>query len=255
MNSIPKFDAGLFVATIRRDQRASGKSLMGRPSLTQDTLSAIRLTAKHLLNVAPDGIVTSEDAEFLAVRFEEMCRRQKRHVDSQHRPAILQHLVTDLLVNCTATGSTPRQLVSVTLYWGGICPSLPGEFAEFGDTPWIFKHAAINNAWDPRGLLCKVRADIGAMSGEHEFGVFADTPGIIKYAVLNNPADPRDLLRRVQADIVALPLEAEFRNFHNTPWIFKYAATHNPNESRDFLRRAQKGEVRWIEKTGEMLTC
>ena len=51
------------------------------------------------------------------------------------------------------------------------------EFAEFSETPGIFRQVAVSNPTDPRAALRRVQKTIAAMKTEPEFAEFSETPG------------------------------------------------------------------------------
>lgn len=171
--------AAAFMQAVRVTQAESGKSMTGASLLSLEQEEAIIEAARNSALVAAvkehaqvDGAVN-----YLAGRFEEMCRRQRMEVSKELRPAVLKLLVTELLVNHKALDGLPvEKLIPVTAYQGAVVPELKKEFGHF--PAWIIEEGARERPNNPRGFLVRIETEAKTMAGEAEFERFRDTPSV-----------------------------------------------------------------------------
>jgi hypothetical protein len=243
--------AAAFMQAVRVMQAESGRTLAGQSLLSLEQEEAIIETARNsaLVGAVKEQAQVDGAVNHLAMRFEEMCRRQRMEISKELRPAMLKLLATELWVNHKALRLPAEKVTPVTVYQGAIGPELEKGFERFRDKPWIFTTAAVSHASNPRGFLTKVAESVDEMASEPEFERFRDTPGIFATAAAHNPSNPRAYVREKIQTIDAILKEPEFEHLRDTPSIITVAVCSSSSDPRDYLRERKNGG--WRSRVSE----
>jgi hypothetical protein len=227
------------MSEVRQVQRESDRPLRGKTFLSDGIQSESKRTRDHSgllaeLARSSEGYVPPNVQQLAFERFEEMCRRRKLSIPKELRPPIYRLLALELVVNSSVLQAEPEQIASATLYNGSL-DEMVSRFADFRDTPWIFRHVAVNNPSDPEGFLTGVLETITRLSADERFADFRDTPGIFQRAAVHNSSDPEGFLTGVLETITRLSADERFADFRDTPGIFRQAAVNNPSDPESYL--------------------
>jgi hypothetical protein len=246
--------AAAFMQAVRVTQAESEKRFKGPNFLSLEQEEEIIDAARNSALVAAVKEHTQVDGgvNYLAERFEEMCRRQRMEVSKELRPAVVKLLATELLVNQKALDRLPvEKLIPVTASQGGIVPELKKEFGHF--SAWTIENAVKYYPGHPRGYLSKVDEESKAIANETEFERFRKAPGIFEDAAARYPSNPRAYVREKIKTMDAILKEPEFEHLHKRPDIVSVAvcSTHDP---RAFLRKERRWQTRIEEKPEESAT-
>jgi hypothetical protein len=243
--------AAEFMADVREEQAASGKTLSGRTNISSERVIAILREAEtsNLIRAVADSLGGQQSLQKLFERFEEMCRRRKTHLPDALRPAITRLLAAELFSNTSALACSPDNAVSVTLHCGACAHDLMSDpdFAEFCDAPSIFRQVALSNPSDPRASLKRAQEAIATLINDEEFVEFRDTPKLFRFVAIWHPSDPKAALQKIRLIIAELSADDQFAEFRDTPWIFERVAIHNPTNPKEALKKAKKLTVELID--------
>ncbi len=238
-------EAALFMKEVREAQLHGGKSLRGRLRISTEQRQAIQVISISnpvIIGLREELNVDRKSVDSLYERFEEMCRRQKKPINKNMRPAILERLTLELWLNQKALNAPAVRLISATLYNGAIGWELMEQFPDFSDSPSLFVYVLENHPSAPVEFLTKVRGIVTELKNEDEFKDFP--PHTIKYAAVNKPQDPRAFLRKVRNAVAGILHEKEFRPLENMRSAVLRAAVTAPQKSRSVLRKKIKNKDR-----------
>lgn len=196
-----------FMEEVRRAQRASGKALHGRAvnsphnSVCSGIMKRTEGGAARLLTGESSAMIDAVDK--LAVRFDEMCRRQGAHhlLTEKMSADIVQRLAWELKENCEALGSSrPEKFISVTLYNGAIAPRLLLKNAFFKKAFAVHRACELRPL-DPQSFLTEAKKKAQELMKRSEdpqdpLCVFKDAPSMFVHAVVAAPNDPLKHLKK-----------------------------------------------------------
>jgi hypothetical protein len=187
--------AAEFMRGVRLTQRGRGR-FGGANYLAPETKRAITeaLDNSALVAAVKKSAQADLPVNWLAERFEEMCRRQGTAVDVELRPSVVKLLALELWINNIALGEPgAEQLLAVTMRQGAIAPELLREFAEY--PRYMVTTAMRGWASEPRDMLLRANKEIMLLSAEPEFQRVA--PSILRHHAINSPLDVRARLRKL----------------------------------------------------------
>jgi hypothetical protein len=190
--------AAAFMAEIRLAQAGRSAKLRGNNYLAPEQQRAITeaLSNSPLVGSVKESAHIDLPVNYLAERFEEMCRRQGAAVDAELRPSVIKLLATELWVNSQALGVPAKRLLSATLHHGAIAPELIREFPERARFSLI--HAMTATPENPRALLDRASQSIALLSSKPEFrGLMERNPAAIEEAVILRPNKAESRLRQL----------------------------------------------------------
>lgn len=217
-------------------------------------------------------------------RFEEMCRRRDVSIPGELRPAVYRLLALEAAVNASVFEAEPRHVASATVLHGSLgylaerFPEYAGllrktlrhsptdpegvltrtreiearlaedeRFADFRDTPFVFRVVAIGNPTDPEDYLLRARAAVDRLAADERFADFRDTPGLFRQAAVRNTSDPEGYLTRVRTTTARLAADDRFAHLRGTPHLFGKAAANYPSDPEGFLAKelARRRATAW----------
>lgn len=194
--------AAAFIEEVRRAQNASGKLQTGGNFLSpRQKLEVSRATAGSALVAAVKTSVNADlSVNYLAERFEEMCRRQEATVDAELRPSIVKLLAAELLVNQKALDVPAKKLISATLHHGAIVPELLKEYDKLPYSRLAVYSAVTARPGAPREFLERAAEEIKALSTDPEFRLLLEKrPSDLPVAAIH-PGSARSRLRKIAKD-------------------------------------------------------
>jgi hypothetical protein len=216
-----------FMEKVREKQYKEGKPMRGATGIDESVKQAIASASNNsgfISSLEESDIISNQNATKMFVRFEEMCRRRNMEMSAEIRPSIMKILCGELFSNQTAFTDNSDEVLSVTVYHGSVLGLLAEtEFAEFKDSPFIFKRAVVGFPSDPRGFLRKVIADTKSLSSDERLKEFSDVPFIFRYAAVHNPKEPAKLLLDLSDSIKKGTDDVGFSNMNRSDQI-RYAA-------------------------------
>ena len=198
--------AANFMQAARVRQAESEKRFMGQSFLSDEQENAIIQAAGNsaLVKAVKDDAQMDGAVNYLAERFEEMCRRIGFSIDRQphskeQREAVVKLLATELFVNQKAlNGLSAEELIPLTVRLGAVGPEFKKEFPQFERAQGVFEYAAKSNPGDPRSRLHEVVKRIETLAQDPEFERLRETPEIFRIAVVmhgNSSENARAFLR------------------------------------------------------------
>ena len=112
------------------------------------------------------------------------------------------------------------------------------KFANFSETPGIYRQASTYYVNDPQSFLHQVNTRIKALSETEPFKCFTKMPWIYKHAAVNYPApgSAEKYLNKVIKTTNELKAKKEFKPLLETPYVFNVAAIKHPGKPTEFLR-------------------
>ena len=148
-------------------------------------------------------------------RMQYLCTRNGIKMEDEHKPAIAQKLLEELITNVQAFGkrkkgeteySKPGDLVPLTLYQGTdfVSALTDPEFESLQPFQGVFIRAAERYPQDPRGYLQGIIQAVNELREDDEFSSLRDTAGAFRYAAINQK-DPKNFLRKLMNGEAKLP--------------------------------------------------
>jgi hypothetical protein len=188
------------MAEVRLAQAERASRFMGNNYLPPEQYQAITkaISGSELVTAVKESTQVDIPVNYLAERFEELCRRQGAAVDADLRPAVVKLLATELFANQQALGIPAKKLLSATLLHGAIAPELLNEFPEM--PRYAIIRAVEFTPEAPREFLGNAKREVAAVFAEPEFQHLVQSqPSVVEQTVINRRSKARELLRAIDA--------------------------------------------------------
>ena len=239
----PRLEAQEFMASARRRQQRSQRTMSGRlptKAQLQETFHKLACEASQAHEFNIKG--ASAHVQTMLERFEKLCHRNKLSIPARLRSFIAAELLGELNENLTAfeMENMAHKALSMTVYQGtGFIAALRDEAYSFFDGQMgAFRQAVHQNPLNPEGYLRRAIDTIQRISNDPEFKSFWNTPNIIKYAALS-AKDPEEFLRDVEHMIEELMENPANRFFKSQSAMVKEIVVRysNPQARLDKIKK------------------